>query len=536
MTKKFDIYFTSDCHGKIMPVDYASGERKACGLLNLSEQIEKSGNTLVLDGGDNLQGTPLMTYYLEHASSFSFHPCAEGFNACGLDAYTLGNHDFNFDYDAISAFAGAMKADLICANVEDLGGKLSIKKWEIRTLENGLRIGLTGAVTGHVNVWEKKEHLKKLRVTDPVSALKEALDEMKDLCDVTVCIYHGGYEEAMDGSHKLLSDSTENQACRIARETSFDILLTGHQHMAVEGLDLYGTWTVQPPANAEKFIHLCGEVDGKGTVSVTSKLLPVGDQTRRDIYEKLLPLEDPTEEWLDQPIGSFEEELTPESKLDCALYGSRVARFFNAVQLFSINGRGDLMDDGQSHGDRGKGEDPSRIYADISAVSLGNQPIGFPKEVSIRDVYTAYPFANNTVVKRISGADLREALERCATYLDLDSEGRPYISDVFMKPKVEHYNYDFYAGIDYAFDLRKPRGERVVRLCRLDGSPIAKEDQLNLVTSDYRATGTGGYEMIGRCPTVYTGADNVQDLIIDYIRNHKPVQIMDNVRFQVIYK
>ena len=33
-----------------------------------------------------------------------------------------------------------------------------------------------------------------------------------------------------------------------------------------------------------------------------------------------------------------------------------------------------------------------------------------------------------------------------------------------------------------------------------------------------------------------SGADNVQDLIIDYIRNHKPVQIMDNVRFRVIYE
>jgi 2',3'-cyclic-nucleotide 2'-phosphodiesterase/3'-nucleotidase len=41
--------------------------------------------------------------------------------------------------------------------------------------------------------------------------------------------------------------------------------------------------------------------------------------------------------------------------------------------------------------------------------------------------------------------------------------------------------------------------------------------------------------MIGQCPTVYTGADNVQDLIVDYIRKHKELEIPDNYRFEVIY-
>ena len=65
------------------------------------------------------------------------------------------------------------------------------------------------------------------------------------------------------------------------------------------------------------------------------------------------------------------------------------------------------------------------------------------------------------------------ALERCASYLEL-ADGKPVISDRFLKPKIEHYNYDFYAGIDYAFDLRRPLGDRVVRLLRLDGTPSKK--------------------------------------------------------------
>ncbi len=127
------------------------------------------------------------------------------------------------------------------------------------------------------------------------------------------------------------------------------------------------------------------------------------------------------------------------------------------------------------------------------------------------------------------------ALERCASYLEL-ADGKPVISDRFLKPKIEHYNYDFYAGIDYAFDLRRPLGDRVVRLLRLDGTPIEEDGQYTLVCSDYRASGTGGYEMIGESPVLWTGADNMQDLLIGYIREHALIKPAENVRFRVIWQ
>ena len=66
MEKTFQIYYTSDTHGHVFPVNYASNSPENAGLLNLAAQVEKDGNTLVLDGGDALQGTPLTQYYLEH--------------------------------------------------------------------------------------------------------------------------------------------------------------------------------------------------------------------------------------------------------------------------------------------------------------------------------------------------------------------------------------------------------------------------------------------------------------------------------------
>lgn len=550
--KSFEIYYTSDTHGKVFPVDYATGKKKACGLFNLAADLEKvraskdnngscdnkqentkdddlestnesikvkdsefdiskNSDILVLDGGDSLQGTPMISYYLEHKDEFSEHPIAAGFNAMGLDFYTLGNHDFNFGYDVIRDYVSAMKGTLLMANVEDLRGEIRHQRYAICKLKNGLRVGITGIITEYVNVWEQPEHLTELKVTDPLTAADKVYKEMTERgCDITVLIYHGGYEEDLSSGIRL-SETKENRACEIARKLKFDVLLTGHQHMPVDGIELSGTWSAQPPANAEQYILLKGEYqEGKKPV-FSSKLVNVGDKTFETGMERIQPLEDKVEKWLDEPVGMFEEEILPEKKLDAALYGSKVAALINQVQLESAD-------------------------VDFSCTSLGNQEIGFKKNVSIRDIYAAYTFANTSEVKEVTPEILKEALERCAQYLELDENGVPYISDVFMKPKVEHYNYDFYAGLDYAFDLRRPVGDRVVRMRKLDGTELEKGQKYKLITSNYRATGTGGYEMIGKAKTVFSTADNVQDLLVDYVRRHHNLTVPDNYKFEVIYR
>ena len=158
MEKTFQIYYTSDTHGHVFPVNYASNSPENAGLLNLAAQVEKDGNTLVLDGGDSLQGTPLTQYYLEHREEWPIHPVAAAFNAMGLDYFTLGNHDFNFGYEALREYLEAMDGVCLCTNVEDLGGQLRIRPWAVHTLDNGLRVGITGVVTDFVNVWEQPQN------------------------------------------------------------------------------------------------------------------------------------------------------------------------------------------------------------------------------------------------------------------------------------------------------------------------------------------------------------------------------------------
>ena len=506
MEKTFQIYYTSDIHGHIFPVNYASNCPENSGLLNLAAQVEKDGNTLVLDGGDSLQGTPLTQYYLEHCKKWPIHPVAAAFNAMGLDYFTLGNHDFNFGYEALRDYLQAMDGVCLCTNVEDLGGELRIRPWAVHTLANGLRVGITGVVTDFVNVWEQPQNLERIRVTDAFQAARATCAALREQCDVCVCIYHGGFEEDL-ATGQLLSDSGENIACKIARELDFDLLLTGHQHMVVEGVNLSGTYAVQSPANAGQFLHMVGQWDGAKS-RFQSNLIPVGGTHPAEPYQSLLPLENAVQHWLDQPIGVLSQPIPPEGKLEAALYGSQVAALFNQVQL-------------------------AETGADFSCTSLGNDPVGLASPVTMRGVTAAYLFANTLVVLEVTGEVLRQTLERCAAYFTL-VDWQPQISQEFLLPKVEHYNYDFYAGLAYTFDLRRPVGSRVVRLTKLDGSPLG-DGTFRLCTSNYRATGTGGYEILRECPVLWRGGVEMPDLTARYIQTHSPMPQLHNVEMRVIW-
>ncbi len=524
------IIFTSDTHGHVFPINYASNAHEKSGLFSIAAQLkgnnEIDGNTLVIDGGDSLQGTPLMSYYLSHMDEYELHPMAEGFKAMGTRYYTLGNHDFNFGYEAIKDYTDAMEATLVCANVVDKKGGLGIVRNVIQTLEDGTRVGITGAVTGYVNIWEQEKNLTYFEITDPVQALKKELEELKGKCDITVCIYHGGFEEDLTTGNKL-SESEENQACRICRELDFDIILTGHQHMSVEGVSISGTYGVQPPDKAMSYCVLDVERDAQngsgskknlasGSWRVESRLTAVEGQyadadkikAEKSGFDKM---NEALQVWLDEPIGCLEEEILPEQKLDAALNGSKVAALFNQVQL-ELTG------------------------ADFSCTSLANDPLGLHKEITVRDVLGIYQFANTEEVKEVTGVDLKLSLERSAEYFDYDgASGDVRIADVFLQPKVEHYNYDYYAGLWYEFDLRRPVGDRVVTLKKLDGTPIAPDETYTLVTSNYRATGTGGYEAIGCAKTIRTYPEEMPDLVIDFVRRHSPVGDIVNSRFKCIY-
>ena len=459
-TKNFTIYFTSDLHGYIYPTDYRSREERDIGLFKCASQFRKDGNTLIIDGGDILQGSPLGAYChdtLGDASRF-----AEMMNRCGYDYVTLGNHDFNYGMAYLDSYLNALHARCVCENVRWDGAGVRFPA-RIHTLENGLRIGIVGIVTDYVNIWERPEHLSGVTVNDPIPAARAALETLKDQVDVTLCIYHGGFERDL-ATGRVLSSTHENVAYRLCQELDFDILLTGHQHMTVHGQTVCGTFVVQPTDRGQEFPRIDAAVSGKEK-RFTSETVHAGGVCRREWLAEFAEMEHGAQGWLDQVVGHLPRPLLPDTPLRMAAEGSGLPDLFNAVQLWASG-------------------------AQLSAASLANDVAG-----------------------------LRQAMERSAEYFTQNDDGTLRVSDCFLEPKVEHYNYDYYMGVSYTYDISRPAGQRVTAMT-VDRKPVADDDVFTICLNSYRASGTGGYDCYTGCPVVREIGTEMSDLILDYFKQY----------------
>ena len=504
MNRKLTVYYTSDIHGCFAPTDYAGACRAARGLANCAANFHDDGNTLILDGGDTLQGSPFTYWLYSRTAEKSLIP-ARLMNLAGYHFLTLGNHDFNYGVAELERYLGALDARCLCANV---AGLRHVERTAVVTLQNGLRVGLTGVTSHFVPRWEKPENIAGLTFTDAFGAARDALAELKaQRVDLTLCLYHGGYEnDPRTGAP--LSKTSENQGYRICRELDFDLLLTGHQHMAVEGCRLFGTFTCQPPDKAREYLRVDVSADG-GAVTAHSALCPAGDTTPAAFRALLEPLEAETARFLDTPLGHLDTPLPPAEPLERARDGSLIANFFNQVQLEASG-------------------------AELSCTSLANRLRGFSEQVTVRDIVASYVFPNTLRTILVDRAVLKKALERSAAYFTLDGEGKPCVSEEFLRPVAQHYNFDFLSGVEATVDLRRAPGERVTSI-RYLGEELPAERRLTLCLNNYRASGAGGYDFYADCETVREQPEEISDLIIAYVDRHREITVDRTRWLQVLY-
>lgn len=495
-TKKLNLYFTSDVHGYFYPTTYGDDTVKQMGLFGCAGGFRKDEDTLVIDGGDILQGSAFAGYCRQNQRTPK--TLGEIMSDCGYDYYTLGNHDFNYGQEYLRAYVRANRGRCVCQNVTDEAGNV-LYPYDIRVMQNGLRIGIAGVVTDYVNIWEKKENLEGVRVTDPFAAAKEALDRLKGETDVTILIYHGGFERDL-ASGRVLSATTENVGYRICEELDYDIVLTGHQHTSIDGQYLCGTYVVQPSENAREYHYLeLTWADGKNNIRSKKKKADLSCEIGRELCKKYQSIEDEVQRWLDQPIGHLSRELRPREKAQMALYGSPIADFLNTIQIYFSG-------------------------AQISAVSLANEIMGFGRDVSMRDIIATYPYPNSLVVCKITGRQLRTVMERSAEYFDVDADGTVRVAKSFLEPKVEHYNYDYYMGVTYEIDPLQPQGSRIRNLS-YEGNPVGDDDCFTMCVNNYRYSGAGGYPVYPECELISEIGTEMVDLIVEYFHQNPQITI-----------
>lgn len=500
---KFKIIYTSDVHGSILSSDYVSKKSTNKGLSRLNTYLA-SQNTpyLLIDNGDILQGSPLLDHHRINANNTE-NPAATALNHLGYRIVNLGNHDFNYGKAYLSKYLNELNADVLCANVVDLRREIELKKNIILNVEEGFKIGVIAAVTQYIPNFERKENIVDFKFLDAYETIKKEVKKIRNKVNILVVLYHGGFEKEIISGKAIGRNTKENEGYKISKIKGIDFLLTGHQHSPQVHNLKNGPKIIQTSANAINF----GEIEfnvlkDKNNIwrieKSNAKLINLDFKEDKYLKQILRNQENLTQKWLDKQIAKTDQELTIKDPLSCREKKHALFQFTNLIQTELTN-------------------------SDISVASLPNEAPGFKKVITTRDVQSNYVYPNTVVKLLVTGKILRQAIEKTSEYFSLNNK-KLEISKKFIYPKLEHYNYDVYDGIDYVIDVSKPIGQRLISL-KYKGKDVKNTDKFTLAINNYRAVGGGEYEMFKKAKILKEYDISLANLATNYLNRHSSLKI-----------
>ena len=494
MPNRIRILATSDLHGTIYPYRYSDHQEEQKGLSKLATLIKslRDENTLLVDNGDTLEGTPL-SFFHYHEEPDEIAPITKVMNELHYDYVNVGNHDFNYGEKQLFKHLDTLEAPCLTSNVlykdNTLGASYAIR--EIA----GKKIALFGITTTCTKDQEKKENIENFTFLDAFDTARKTLSHIKRMekPDYTICLYHGGFERDLLEGYPTEVLTGENQGYQLLQQLpGIDILISGHQHRSVSG-ELFSSTYTQTAANGAELACIDIYPD---TGIIEPVLLKADCESDETIEELIQDTEDKCQVWLDVPLGRTEIDLHIEDEFDARLHKSQVITFLNRVQQ-------------------------AYTGAMLSSNALFANATGFKKTITIRDLVSTYVFPNTLVVKEINGKLLREYLEKCAEYWSIRN-GIICVSPNFLHPIPQHFNYDMVDGIDYTISVENPIGHRITSLTYL-GNEVQDEDLFTICVNNYRASGGGNFDMMTQCPTVKEYPIGMVELLADYIMKEKVI-------------
>jgi 2',3'-cyclic-nucleotide 2'-phosphodiesterase/3'-nucleotidase len=523
LTAAVTILQTSDLHGSILPIHYANNEANEVGLAKIATRIAQERgdtpiNTIVIDNGDLIQGTPL-AYHHARINNEPYDPMVLCLNELQYDAAVLGNHEFNYGMDVLEKAIREARFPWLSANIlhRETGLPYFGQPYVIRILEHGIRVAVLGLTTSYIPNWENPNHIRGLVFRDVVEAAQEWVRYVRETekADIVVVSYHGGFECDLDTALPSEPQTGENQGYRLCMEVEgIDVLLTGHQHRNLAA-QVNGVAIVQP-GNQGRFLgkvslRLSRNEDRWEITDKKPELLSVeGIEPDPIILGLVEDYEHQTQKWLDMPIGQLVGDMRITDPMAVRLREHALIEFINKVQM---------------------------AYGGTTIANTAlfdNDSLGFKTEITMRDVVSNYMYANTLKVVRVTGADIKAALEQTAGYFaHYDGEGVK-VSKEFAAPKPQHYNYDMWEGIDYRINISRPLGERVTML-NYEGKPIDLEAGFDVAMNSYRAGGGGNYTMFHGKPVIKDIPTDVSELIASYIMEKGMIEAAVNGNWEVIW-
>ena len=220
--KQLVILHTNDTHSQILPVNTQLPDTMKAGrggflrrIAMLKEERKKNPNLLYFDSGDFFQGSAYFTIFKGEVEVGLM-------NLMGIDAATIGNHEFDNGLENMAAVFRKAKFPIVCANYDFTGTPVAglVKPYVIIKRE-GVKIGVFG-LSPKMKGLVSDKNCVGVKYLDPARVALETATMLKEKekCDMVICISHLGWN----------SNRGEDDQYMIQGSRNIDLVLGGHTH------------------------------------------------------------------------------------------------------------------------------------------------------------------------------------------------------------------------------------------------------------------------------------------------------------------
>ena len=230
------LFHTADLHGHILPTTSYDGLSNVGGLARCASQIQtwrhEQPHSLLIDLGDVYQGTP-------ESRSSDGQLMVQLLNKLHYDAWVLGNHEFDWGFDAAAKNIAASAMPVLACNAQS-GGRWTnqldpspprskIAPFLIKEVA-GFKIGIIGSLTPGLPSWLHQDLLADFSAADPLASVQFAIQKLQaEKVDAIVLACHFGLK-AMYGL-KPAPDDFANRVNELTRSCpELHVVIGAHTH------------------------------------------------------------------------------------------------------------------------------------------------------------------------------------------------------------------------------------------------------------------------------------------------------------------
>ncbi len=494
------ILHTNDFHDRFEPINKfdstCDAETNAKGecfggssrlITAINDARARNPNSLLVDGGDQFQGTLFYTHYKGTMT-------AEFMNRLGYEAMTVGNHEFDDGPEVLAAFVAAVNFPILMSNA-DVSGEpiLAGKIARSAVIEKaGERIGLIGLTPQNTD--ELASPGPNVTFTDPAGAVQAEVDALvAHGVNKIVVLSHSGY-----GVDKRVAETT----------TGVDVIVGGHSNTYLSNTaenaegpypTMVGKTAIVSAYAYGKFLgELNVTFDDAGEIVAAAGeplIMDVAVAEDADTLTRIAELAKPLEEIRNRVVAEAAAELDG-SRDSCRQMECAMGTIIAEAMLDRVRDQGVTIALQNGGG--------VRASIDAGPVTMG-------------EVLTVLPFQNTLSTFQVDGATILAALENGVSQIE-EGAGR------FLQV----------AGLKYTFDPAQPPGSRVSDVQVLVGGdawgPIDPAATYLVVSNNYVRGGGDGFRMFRDAANAYDFGPDLADVTAEFMARTGPVQAMTDGR------